>query len=92
MKTVADIDGQGHPARIFHRTATAAWTHAPGERCRYRARTKDQNGSNVLAWIEMRCDCQVSKSANGSTDDQRRSSRPETAQPGPARLQRGGAA
>jgi hypothetical protein len=54
VKTVGEIDRTGKVVRIFHRTATAAWTHAPGERYRYRT----QDGG----WVEMRCDCPVSGS------------------------------
>ena len=92
MKTVAEIDSQGDPVRIFHRTGTAAWTHAPRERYHYRARTRDENGRNVMAWRDMRCDCGVSKSANGRTSVERRCSRPEAAPANPQGLQSGAAA
>jgi hypothetical protein len=52
MKTVAEIDSKGRQVRIFYRTPTASWTHAPGERYRYWG---DRHGSEH--WIEMPCPC-----------------------------------
>jgi hypothetical protein len=34
VKTVGEIDRDGNIIVIFHPTATAAWTHLPGERYR----------------------------------------------------------
>jgi len=64
MKTVLELDRDGSRT-VFHRTATAAWTHAPGERYQYRTRTRDEAGRNHWAWIEMRCDRQVSNTPDG---------------------------
>ena len=61
MKTVGEIDSTGKIIRIFHRTATSAWTHAPGERYRYRTQAGD--------WVEMRCDCRVSESPTARPDE-----------------------
>ena len=77
MRTAAEIDAAGRIARLFHRTPTASWTHPPGERYRYRTRTRE-DGRNVLAWRELRCDCPerhspVRESADDPEDPARRS-------------------
>ena len=51
MKTVAEIGNKGQQVRIFHRTPTAAWTHVPGERHRYRG------GRHGAGWVEMAWPC-----------------------------------
>lgn len=51
MKTVHEVDTHGKVVRVFHRTTTGAWTHAPGQRYRYRG---GRQGT-----VEMRCDCPV---------------------------------
>jgi hypothetical protein len=58
MKIAAEIDSKGQPLRIFHRTPTAAWTHAPGERYRYRG------GRHGAGWVEMACPCPTVASSN----------------------------
>jgi hypothetical protein len=81
MKTAGEIDAASKVVRIFHRTPTASWTHAPGERYRYwtdkgprAGRGKDRYG-----WVEMRCDCpQIpDQSLDGETDVPPRSRTPE---------------
>ena len=52
MQTKVEL-AKGGTRIIFHRTATAAWTHKPGEKYRYRTRTRDKDGRNVWAWREM---------------------------------------
>jgi hypothetical protein len=75
MKTALELNRDGSRT-VFHRTATAAWTHAPGERYQYRTRTRDEAGRNHWAWIEMRCDCQVSNTADGQFYQSERYSAP----------------
>lgn len=91
MRTAGEIDSKDRIVRIFHRTSTASRTHAPGERYRYRTRTKDENGRNVMGWVEVRCGCEVSESANGPSDAGRRSSGPGAKGVGTTRPQDGGA-
>ena len=57
MKTVAEIDCDGQVVRIFHRTPTAAWTHAPGETYRY------AGGRHGMGEVTMRCACRDPKPA-----------------------------
>jgi hypothetical protein len=90
VKTVGEIDSTGRIVRIFHRTATASWTHAPGELYRYRTRTKDQDGRNVMGWVEMRCECPVNESGLTRSDEYSAHSLPGTTPAGPARPQRTG--
>ena len=54
MKTVGEIDGTGQIIRIFHRTATASWTHLPGERYMYRG------GRHGKGQVTMECPCPAS--------------------------------
>lgn len=54
MKTVGEIDSTGRIVRIFHRTATASWTHLPGETYTYRG------GRHGKGQVTMECPCRVS--------------------------------
>ena len=78
MQTKVEL-AKGGTRIIFHRTATAAWTHKPGEKYRYRTRTRDKDGRNVWAWREMRCECEVSEIQEDRAVISARSSRPATA-------------
>jgi hypothetical protein len=90
MKIVAEMDPAGKVVRIFHRNANSAWTHAPGDRYRYRTRTRGEDGRNVLAWRELRCDCPVRESAGDAYRSARRSSAPKAATGVPEALVGGG--
>jgi hypothetical protein len=80
VKTVGEIDGTGQIIHIFHRSDTAAWTHAPGERYRYWTDKGPQagRGKDRYGWVEMRCDCRQIPDArqDGELDDRARSRTP----------------
>jgi hypothetical protein len=73
MRTAIEVDANGDAIRVFHRTATAAWTHVPGGRYRYRTRSR-KDGMNGLGWVEVRCACP--RTDEGSHSAPRRAERP----------------
>jgi hypothetical protein len=82
MRTAIELGRGGGAHSVFHRTATAAWTHAPGERYRYRG---GRHGAE--RWIEMPCPCAESTPhiALARRDANEGGERPErsTAEPDP---------
>jgi hypothetical protein len=92
MKTAAEIDSKERVVRVFHRTRTAAWTHAPGERYRYWTDKGPQagRGKDRFGWVEMRCDCpQIPDNRwDGESDDSARRRTPEPNRAAPTRLER----
>jgi len=79
VKTVGEIDASGRIVRIFHRTDTATWTHAPGEEYRYWTDRGPQagRGQDRYGWVEMRCDCRriPDERQNGESSDESARSR-----------------
>lgn len=86
MKTVAEIDATGEVVRIFHRTQTASWTHAPGEKYRYWG---GRHGSEH--WVEMGCPCTENfpRTAEDRSDTREAGERPGAIQAEPATIRMG---
>jgi hypothetical protein len=68
MKTVGEIDAEGRLLRIFHRTDTAAWTHAPGERYSFRSSDRHLSRGTAGRMVEMACDCPYSHGVAARSD------------------------
>jgi hypothetical protein len=65
MKTAHEIDREGNVLRVFHRTSTMAWTHAPGERYSYVSSSHDRGFRGQR--VEPPCSCTVAAETGPTT-------------------------